>query len=437
MEGFFAFFLGFLLLGWGASSSQGAADPALDKRSLLDFIRSLHHGRLLNWSPSVPVCGYWVGVTCSADGSRVVALRLPGVGLSGQIPQNTLGRLTALQTLSLRSNNLSGAFPADLANLTSLTDLHLQFNNFSGPLPADFSLWRNLTVVDLSFNAFSGSIPSSLSNLTQLTALNLSNNSLSGKIPDLHLLNLKVLNLSGNHLTGSIPESLRRFPSSSFSGNNLYPLNSTKSSPSPSPHAHRIAPMPTARVSGRKLSESVILGIIVGGSALGFVMFALLLLLFCSRKSEQTVVSGKLTKGDSSPEKAVTRSQDENNTLVFFEGCTFAFDLEDLLRASAEVLGKGTFGTAYKAVLEDSTTVMVKRLKEVAVGKREFEQQMEIVGRLKHENVAELRAYYYSKDEKLMVYDFFNLGSVSSMLHGIPGWESWIGTSQETMRLQL
>jgi len=109
----------------------------------------------------------------------------------------------------------------------------------------------------------------------------------------------------------------------------------------------------------------------------------------------------------------------EKNKLVFFEGCSFNFDLEDLLRASAEVLGKGSYGTAYKAVLEEPTTVVVKRLKEVVVGKREFEQQMEIVGRItQHPNVMPLRAYYYSKDEKLLVYDYVPGGSLSSLLHG-------------------
>lgn len=52
------------------------------------------------------------------------------------------------------------------------------------------------------------------------------------------------------------------------------------------------------------------------------------------------------------------------------------------MRASAEVLGKGSYGTTYKAVLEDGTTVVVKRLKEVVAGKREFEQQMELIGKV-------------------------------------------------------
>lgn len=112
----------------------------------------------------------------------------------------------------------------------------------------------------------------------------------------------------------------------------------------------------------------------------------------------------------------------EKNKLVFLDGCTYNFDLEDLLRASAEVLGKGSYGTAYKAILEDGTVVVVKRLKDVVAGKREFEQQMELVGRLgRHANLVPLRAYYYSKDEKLVVYDYIATGSFSGMLHGIRG----------------
>ncbi|KAI4334783.1 hypothetical protein L6164_013493 [Bauhinia variegata] len=50
----------------------------------------------------------------------------------------------------------------------------------------------------------------------------------------------------------------------------------------------------------------------------------------------------------------------ERNKLVFFEGGIYNFNLEDLLRASAEILGKGSVGTSYKAVLEEGTTVVVK-----------------------------------------------------------------------------
>lgn len=133
-------------------------------------------------------------------------------------------------------------------------------------------------------------------------------------------------------------------------------------------------------------------------------------------------------KGASSDEKTDQKSISfgsgvqaaEKNKLFFFEGCHYNFDLEDLLRASAEVLGKGSYGTTYKAVLDEETTVVVKRLKEVVVVKREFEQHMEVVDRVgKHPNVVPPLAYYYSRDEKLLVYNYMPAGSLFAHLHGI------------------
>lgn len=407
----FIFLVGFLIFQGNAASFLDA-----DKQALLDFVNNFPHSRSLNWNVSTPVCNHWTGVICSQDGSRVTAVRLPGVGLTGPIPTNTLSRLSALQILSLRSNGISGPFPFDLMNLKNLSYLYLQFNSLSGALPVDFSVWKNLTSVNLSNNGFNGSIPVSISNLTHLSALNLANNSLSGEIPALELLNLQSLNLSNNKLTGNVPKSLQRFPKSGFIGNNLSLSYSPNNGiPDVNPP---LKPIPKSKSDG-KLSERALLGIIVVGCLLGVIAFAFLLIVCCLKRKRGVELSGKLEKGELSPEKAISRSQDANNKLVFFEGCSYIFDLEDLLRASAEVLGKGTFGMAYKAILEDGTSVVVKRLKEVGVGKREFEQQMEMVGSIKHENVIELRAYYYSKDEKLIVCDYYSQGSVAAMLHGM------------------
>ncbi|KAK4400923.1 putative inactive receptor kinase [Sesamum angolense] len=302
---------------------------------------SLPHLRSLNWSEELPVCRNWTGISCSEDGSRVVSVRLPGVGFQGPIPENTLSRLSALQILSLRSNGINGTFPLDFGNLKNLTSLYLQYNNFSGPLPLDFSVWRKLSVVNLSNNGFNGHIPSSFSSLNQLTALNLAENSLSGEIPDLHLPNLQLLNLSGNNLVGSVPRSLQRFPKSVFMG---------------------------------------------------------------ERRS--TGSSGNLRKG-----------------ICHREG--------DIAEPS---VGKGTFGTAYKAILgwDDGGGEEVE-------GCERWEERFRATNgcnwRIKHENVTELRAYYYSKDEKLMVYDYYSQGSLALMLHGKRG-ENIIPLDWET-RLKI
>ncbi|KAH6770920.1 Leucine-rich repeat protein kinase family protein [Perilla frutescens var. hirtella] len=392
-------------------------EPVEDKRALLDFINNIYHSRKLNWDEESSACSRWTGISCNLDNSRIVAVRLPAVGLKGSIPSNTLSRLSALEILSLRSNGLSGSFPADLLELSNLIGLHLESNNFQGPLPLDFPVWRNLTVLNLSDNDFNGSLPTSVSNMTHLTVLNLANNSFSGDIPDINVPSLQFLDLSNNNLTGVLPRSLSRFPASSFSGNSIL---------LPPPPAPAPAPAPTSQPlikHSSKFSESTILGIVIGSCVVAFVSIALLLIITNRREKEDDNSSDNATslKKEKPIKKAVSEHRDGNNRLTFFEGSNLAFDLEDLLRASAEVLGKGTFGTTYKAALEDATIVAVKRLKEVVVGRKEFEQQMEVVGSIRNENVAPLRAYYYSKDEKLMVFDYYNQGSVSALLHAKRG----------------
>ncbi|GJT42495.1 importin beta-like SAD2 [Tanacetum coccineum] len=66
----------------------------------------------------------------------------------------------------------------------------------------------------------------------------------------------------------------------------------------------------------------------------------------------------------------------------------------DLLRASAKVLSKGTFGTAYKVVLEMGFVVAVKRVKNVTMGDKEFKKKVKGVGAMDNENLIPLRAYY-------------------------------------------
>lgn len=391
-----------------------------EKQALLDFAAALHHGPKVNWNSSTSICTSWVGVTCSHDGSHVLSVRLPGVGLRGSLPPNTLGKLNGLISLSLRSNSLRGNLPTDLLSLPSLRFVYLQHNNFSGEIPD--SLPPRLIFLDLSHNSFTGQIPASIQNLTHLIGLNLRKNSLTGPIPDVNLPSLKDLDLSFNYLNGSIPSGLHKFHASSFRGNLMLCGAPLKQCSSVSPNT-TLSPLTVSErpsdLSNRKMSEGAKIAIVLGGVTLLFLP-GLLVVFFCFKKKvgEQNVAPKE--KGQKLKEDFGSGVQEpERNKLVFFEGCSYNFDLEDLLRASAEVLGKGSAGTTYKAILEDGTTVVVKRLREVAMGKKEFEQQMEIVQRLDHHpNVIPLRAYYYSKDEKLMVYDYSTAGSFSKLLHG-------------------
>ena len=74
----------------------------------------------------------------------------------------------------------------------------------------------------------------------------------------------------------------------------------------------------------------------------------------------------------------------EASRLVFLgKGAGYSFDLEDLLRASAEVLGSGNFGSSYKAALQEGPEVVVKRFKDMnGVGREDFSEHMRRLGRL-------------------------------------------------------
>ncbi|CAA7401401.1 unnamed protein product [Spirodela intermedia] len=444
-------------------SSLPAARPDLqsDRAALLAFREAV--GRLaVSWNDSISPCA-WQGVVCEAG--RVVILRLPGAGLIGEIPAGVLGNLTGLRTLSLRFNALSGPLPADLSSLKELRNLYLHDNRLSGEiLPSVFSL-ENLIRLNLGGNRFSGEIPADFNDLKRLRTLYLDRNQLSGQIPDLNLT-LDQFNVSYNQLNGSIPRRLRSMPENAFLGLQLCGLPSNPCPDEVVPSSAPIGLTPVDNGGGasvrrgkKKLSGGAIAGIAIG-SVVGLLALVLLLCVVCRKKggnktrsleaagakpSEVEVpmrdkglgeegggaaggaypagggAAAALAGAAATRPKGDTASGGQSKKLVFCGTSPRVFDLEDLLRASAEVLGKGTFGTAYKAVLEMGTVVAVKRLRDVNLPEEEFREKIEAVGAMTHPNLVPLWAYYFSKDEKLLVYDYMPMGSLSSLLHGSRG----------------
>ncbi|KAG1330567.1 putative inactive receptor kinase [Cocos nucifera] len=440
------FFLFFIL----SSIPGGAPDLVSDRSALLAF-RSSVGWAVLPWNDSATPCS-WLGVAC--DAGRVTVLRLPAVGLMGQIPAGTVGNLTALRTLSLRYNALSGGLPADLAKCSQLRNLYLQRNRFSGEIPSFLFSLQNLVRLNLAGNDFSGGISPEFNNLTRLGTLYLESNQLSGEIPELNLPSLAQFNVSFNQLNGSIPSKLRKMPAESFLMTGLCggPLGPCPGEITPSPAAEVPAGVEgEAKHDKKKLSGGAIAGIAIGAAA-GVLIILILVVLLCRKRSssggktrtlEAAAEGGKplevaavgRDKGAgeggngngagshtaAAAAAAAAKGEAAGKKLVFFRSEVRSFDLEDLLRASAEVLGKGTFGTAYKAVLEMGTAVAVKRLKDVNLPEKEFREKIEAVGALDHPNLVPLRAYYYSKEEKLLVYDYMPMGSLSALLHGNRG----------------
>ncbi|KAM0903555.1 hypothetical protein ACQ4PT_018600 [Festuca glaucescens] len=423
-----------LLLLLLAVASEAAEPPQQERRALQEFLAGTPHERSLGWNlPSAPSACLWFGVTCDAANATVVAVRLPGVGLVGDFPAGTLGKLTSLHTLSLRSNRLFGAVPGDIFSLPNLHSLYLQNNRLSGAVPPELAGLTALRHLSLYDNELSGEIPAALDGLAELRTIRLDGNRLSGSLPSLSgLRRLEMFNVSENQLDGAIPASLARFPPESFAGNTGLcgePLDS---------------PCPVSSGKKKGLSGAAIAAIAVGAAAAALLALVLLVLCFVRRRRDAAAtgdngnktmstptqdrgftpspVSGEMTDlADLTSSKDLVPSAGETTTrrLVFVGAGAggYSFDLEDLLRASAEVLGKGGAGTTYRAVLEDGATVVVKRLKDVVAARREFASALEALGRVEHRNLLPVRAYYFSKDEKLLVADYLPAGSLAAALH--------------------
>lgn len=403
-----------------------------DMHALQEFQASVDANfTALNWRAGDPCTSHWSGVRCDSGG-YVRELVLEGLQLSG--PVDALASLTQLRLLSLKDNRLNGTLP-NMTQWRFMRHLYLHDNQFSGAIPDSISALSRLLRFTAFSNQLSGAIPLAMTSLTHLYTLRLENNQLTGSIPQLEMTNLTDFNVSHNHLVGQIPSSLNKFGASAFQGNPLLcgqPVFTgalcTGSVPMtvPSTESPRPGSISEKKKSGRLSTGSIIAIVLGDAAALLLITFAFLLYYWRKYPSRQPnaekatkKMGGKnISLSQYTPMKA---SDSDRSKLVFFEGSgKHLFELDDLLRASAEMLGKGSFGTAYKAVLEDGTVVAVKRLKEVSTSsKKDFDQKMELVGQMRHPNVLPLLAYYYAKEEKLLVYNLQPNGSLYALLHGL------------------
>jgi Leucine-rich repeat (LRR) protein/tRNA A-37 threonylcarbamoyl transferase component Bud32 len=151
--------------------------------------------------------GDWTFFSSLANCTQLQKLNLGGNRLRGSLPASSVADLPkSLNSLTLRSNYISGTIALEIGNLSKISLLYLDDNLFTGPIPSTLGQLSNLFVLSLSQNKFSGEIPRSIGNLNQLTELYLQENQLSGSIPTslAGCQKLVALNLSRNGLNGSI-----------------------------------------------------------------------------------------------------------------------------------------------------------------------------------------------------------------------------------------
>ncbi|XP_059646334.1 receptor protein kinase-like protein ZAR1 [Cornus florida] len=446
--GLVCFLLFFISLS-SSLNSDGLSLLALKAAITTDPTRVLD-----TWSDSDSTPCHWAGIACDRD-HRVTGISLSNKSFTGYIPSE-LGLLVSLRRLTLSHNNFSKLIPSRLFNATNLLSLDLSHNALAGSIPHQITTLQILTHLDLSSNLLNGSLPEDLSNLTQLTGtLNLSYNHFSGEVPPSYgqFPVMVSLDLRHNNLTGKIPQvgSLLNQGPTAFSGNpNLcgFPLQTPCADPEAQNPRLQSNPENPKNPSLNGFGErekvkngSVAVPLISGVSVIVGVLFVSVWVF----RKKWTSDEGKMGK-EKQEEEEVSEEGQKGKFMVVDEG--FGLELEDLLRASAYVVGKSKSGIVYKVVVGKGsgvagTVVAVRRLSEGDGTWRfkEFESEVEAIGRVQHHNIVRLRAYYYANDEKLLVSDFIRNGSLYTALHGGPAnilpalsWASRLKIAQGTAR---
>ena len=393
--------------------------------------------------------------------NQLRVLTLTNNSLSGPIPDLSL--LVNLKSLFLDQNSFSSSFPPSILLLFSLQVLDLSHNNFTGPIPCGLNELDRLSSLRLDSNGFNGSLPPL--NQSTLQVFNVSANNLTGSIPVTPtLLRFDTTSFQSNpNLCGEIInkacQSRTHFFDSPKPNNDTSPSAATTTTTTPlGQSAESQSGMLISPPSPKKHKST---GLILGSSIGVSLLIASLLFAFGLVKNKKSTTSDTNAKSPDQNLKTSTttsfeaansnatpppnstaaqaqqaeendivlqlRKSDElrrvqkSGNLVFCGGEAQVYNLEMLMRASAELLGRGTVGTTYKAVLDNELSLTVKRMdanKTAITSSQVFDHHMASVGRLRHPNLVPIRAYFQAKGERLVIYDYQPNGSLFSLIHG-------------------
>ncbi|KAL3517907.1 hypothetical protein ACH5RR_020496 [Cinchona calisaya] len=308
--------------------------------------------------------------------------------------------------IRLSDMGLKGEFPRGLENCTALTGLDLSSNKINGNIPSDISkLIKYVTTLDLSSNHFSGQIPLDLAKCSFLNSIKLDNNQLTGPIPpEIALLDrLKTFSVRDNQLTGSVPN----FNDSSGINADSYANNPGLCG----------KPLSACQGPSKKPRTGIIVGAAVGGvtiAALGVVFGMFFFMRRVSRKKKEDDPEGNKWAKSIKGAKRIK--------LSMFEKSVSKMRLSDLMKATCNfsknnIIGSRRTGTMYKALLEDGTSLMVKRLQDTQHSEKEFASEMATLGNVKHRNLVPLLGFCMAKKERLLVYKHMPNGTLHGNLH--------------------
>ncbi|KAK4256727.1 hypothetical protein QN277_006414 [Acacia crassicarpa] len=394
-------------------------------------------------------------------------LDLSDNSLKGILPSD-ISRLGGLKLLNLARNDFSGQLPSELSKLVNLEYLDLSNNRFKGQIPDKLS--SNLNVFNVSNNDLSGDVPGNLRRFPPSSfhpgnqKLNSPDHSGGSSVPDniyghekrhsskenikiaiilasvgaavmivfvflaYHRTQLKEFRgrsgFAGQNTGrdiksgGLVRPSLFKFhpnaqpPASSLSFSNDHLLTSNSRSLSgQSEFVTEITEHGLAQGKGAASSASVNPDLMDNPPTSSG-----------RRSSPGSPLSSspRFIEAQEKPVMLDVYSPDRLAGELHFLDSSVAFTAEELSRAPAEVLGRSSHGTLYKATLDSGHMLTVKWLRVGLVKhKKEFAREVKRIGSMRHPNIVPLRAYYWGprEQERLLLADYIPGDSLALHLY--------------------
>ncbi|XP_057743902.1 probable LRR receptor-like serine/threonine-protein kinase At5g48740 [Arachis stenosperma] len=335
----------------------------------------------LGWQDDPCSPSPWENVNC--QGNLVTSLDLSNINLRSIGP--TFGDLLDLKTLDLHNSSLSGEIQ-NLGSLQRLQILNLSFNQLTS-FGAELENLINLRVLDLQNNSLKGTVPESL-----------------GELEDLHLLNLE-----NNRLEGPLPQTLNKPTLEIRASGNLCLTFSTTTCDDASSNSTNETPqvttVPENQHNVHKHHLAIILGAVVGGVTLAFLLLSISLFLYKTKMQHE--VASHTSRSD----------KDMRNW-----GAARVFSYKEIKLATRnfkEIIGRGSFGPVYLGKLLDGKLVAVKvRSDKSQLGADSFVNEVNILSSIRHQNLVTLEGFCNESKHQILVYEYLPGGSLVDHLYG-------------------
>ncbi|KAI9077179.1 hypothetical protein K1719_040837 [Acacia pycnantha] len=312
--------------------------------------------------------------------------------LVSQIP-SSIWNLKDILVLDISSNALRGIISPEVSNLRAIILLNLSRNQISGSIPTTMGGLQTLQTLSLAENKLEGPIPQSLSGMVSMESLDLSHNYLSGMIPKSleSLLYLKYINLSYNLLNGEIPNGgpFQHFTAQSFMMNKDLCGKSQLQ-------------VPPCRKGNKHISNKVML------------MIKCLLPTIAAMLIVSAIVILKNKRDD-----------DNNSTMrdLIALDAPIRISYFELLRGTngfseSNLIGSGSFGSVYKAILPNEKIVAVKVFNlDIEEASRSFDVECSAVCHLRHRNLIKIISICSNGHFKSLIMEFMVNGSLDRWLY--------------------